>query len=233
MTVCIGNLHPMDVGSSFRKCFTYMFVHDAMRDERLIEGEISTWCTATHIADGRNEIAAEFLDNWGAEWLFWIDSDMSFQRSIIDDLLAVADPVARPVVGALAFAQRVVRVDHEYNVPVFEQYPTLFDFDKSVESFRPRPGYTAGTLNKVDGTGGAAILVHRSCYERTREIHGDNWYTPIRKGDDEFSEDLSFCFRLMCLHVPMYVHTGIQTKHQKTCYLDESSFVAQSERGEA
>src|SRR5262249_61075496 len=41
------------------------------------------------------------------------------------------------------------------------------------------------------------------------------------------SEDLSMCLRAGALNIPIHVHTGVQTTHQKTLWLAEDDYFGQ------
>jgi hypothetical protein len=54
------------------------------------------------------------------------------------------------------------------------------------------------------------------------------WFDTIRhpKGA-HFSEDLAFCIRLAACGIPLHVHTGIRTTHDKGgVFLDEAHYDA-------
>lgn len=185
----------------------------------------------------RNMAVKTFLAERDGDWLFWIDTDQGFAADTVDRLLAAADPVARPVVGALAFSLREMDPDGVGGWRT-RATPTVFDWaqikimdddDRQVgeqQGFRVRWDYPANTVTRVAGTGSACILVHRSAFERVAEKYGPVWYDsfPNISTGDLVSEDLSFCIRLGTLDVPVHVHTGVQTTHQKTIWLAEGDY---------
>ena len=79
---------------------------------------------------------------------------------------------------------------------------------------------------EVSATGGAIVLIHRTVIEDIRTQFGDVWYDPITHPSGViFSEDLSFCIRVAALDLPLYVHTGVKTTHDKDgVFLDEEFF---------
>ncbi len=69
----------------------------------------------------------------------------------------------------------------------------------------------ANKLYRVDGTGAACLLIHRSALEMVKS----DWFSTV--GD--LGEDLSFCRRLADHDIPVYVHTGIKASHHKSVWL--------------
>lgn len=179
------------------------------------------------LVEGRNMAVAHFLDNTEAEWLFFVDTDMGFQADAMERLLLAADPVKRPVVGGLCFAMKHMGSDGRggFNVlPV----PTLFMFaqnEKQGMGFANRFIYPPNSMLQVAGTGAAFLLMHRSALERMRKIYDDSWFNFVQYGDGvQVSEDLSFCWRLAEMSVPVFVHTGIQITHHKEMWLSEADY---------
>jgi hypothetical protein len=178
---------------------------------------------------------ADFLRTEGAEWLWWVDTDMGFAADTIDRLLEAADPVERPVVGALCFAQREAEDDGVGGYrPI--AWPTVMDwtFVENQGGFQVRWDYPRNTLTRVHGTGSACILIHRSVFERVRAAYVEesgnpnwgSWYTRVTNPTtgELVGEDLSFCARLMRLEIPVHVHTGVQTTHRKNIWLQEEDY---------
>ena len=76
-----------------------------MSGERFLAGFAAGRAGPLQLIDGRNKVCKAALES-DAEWLWMIDTDMGFKPDTVAHLLAVADPVERPVVGALAFSLR-------------------------------------------------------------------------------------------------------------------------------
>lgn len=198
----------------------------------LVGGYIAMRCGSDGLVEARNKTARHFLDDGKADWLFWVDTDMGFEPDIIDRLLDAADPQARPVVGALAFSQRELGDDGAGGWRC-SATPTVFDWAKIAgengqeqQGFAVRWDYPANTLMQVGGTGMAAILIHRSVFERIEQAHGRVWYdrVPNTTTGQIVSEDLSFCLRAGALSIPIHVHTGVRTTHHKSMWLGEEDY---------
>lgn len=178
------------------------------------------------LPDARNKAVEEFLQR-DSEWLFWVDTDMGFPADIVDRLLAAADPKERPIVGALCFTQRETEADGVGGWRCTAT-PTVFDWQHEGEKqgFAVRWDYAQDTVVRCGGTGSAAVLIHRSVFERVFDKYGRTWYdrsfNPTMK--QLTSEDLSFCMRAIALGIPVHVHTGVKTTHQKTVWLSEEDY---------
>lgn len=230
-TVAVGYLDSGVWSAAFGQSLIRMYIADSFGKQRIMRGrELRNLCHAGGLVDGRNKVAASFLDDTECEWLLWLDSDMSFDADLADRLVDAADPETRPVVGALCFALRRKDRDErfaEHNAIV----PTMYNFVETDEvvGWASILHYEPDALMRVAGTGSAAILIHRRALTTVRERAGDHWYDPVEhpKGA-RFSEDLSFCVRLAAAGLPIHVHTGIQTAHDKGgIFLDETTYLAQ------
>lgn len=228
--VSIGLIHPGEVKATFFARFVELMLHDLATDRRLFSHD-KMWLHGQYgaggIVQGRNDIARAMCDTSSAEWLLFIDTDMGFDADMADRLIESADPVDRPVVGALCFAQKNDGTK-PHGARWFRTMPTLFKFVRFEDQMGVSPifDYDRDALVKCDATGAAALLIHRSVLEEMRERFGDEWFTPIRpEGGTVFSEDISFCARLVGMGVPLYVNTGIRTTHDKGgIFLDEEQY---------
>src|SRR5215469_17573601 len=94
--VVIGYVH----GGTVRAEFCASLVSIAMEGKTPLEA-VLTLESGPNISTGRNKLCDRFLRDYSAPWLFMADTDMVLQGSAVDELIAAADPVTRPVVGAL------------------------------------------------------------------------------------------------------------------------------------
>jgi hypothetical protein len=86
-----------------------MLLGDLIGAQRIVShdhGQLALHTSSAGIVDGRNTLAAFMCDQSEAEWLLMVDSDMGFSGDTLEQLIAVADPTERPVVGALCFGHR-------------------------------------------------------------------------------------------------------------------------------
>src|SRR5690606_26137753 len=123
----------------------------------------------------------------------------------VSRLVASADPVARPVMGALAFALRRTGPGETGTYSqVYDIIPTLHQYVELGDEVGclPITDYPRDQVTRVAGTGAACLLIHRTVLHRIRRKHGDVWFDPVvhstgdRGKPRRFSEDLSFCVRV-------------------------------------
>lgn len=228
--VVVAYVHSNDVGINFHHSMFKMWEHLLRQDDPLLAGWLPMRYGTGGLVEARNRIAASFLET-GHEWLLSMDTDMGFAPDTLNRLVAAADPVARPVVGALCFINSEVRSDGMGGVVTVPKPSVFFwgttpdhvDGTNGGTGFLPMIQYPADTVVECSGTGAACILVHRSVFEAIHAKWGHNYYGLIAnpEGGQAFSEDFSFCIRCAEFGIPVHVHTGIKTTHMKTIFLQE------------
>jgi hypothetical protein len=232
-------------GQEWAACFGLSWTDLMLRDQavsnRMIRegGQYVRKVSGTMgVASARSEIARYFLDHTDAEWLFMVDSDMGFAADTVDRLVESAERNSVPVIGALAFAQKLdpdVRQGDLYAAR-FRIQPTLYAYlerPNGEAGFRSITKYRRDAFQKVAGTGAACILIHREALEAV----GQDPFMPItdpKAGGNgtprTFSEDLSFCIRVQAAGLEMGVDTAVKTTHYKGgIFLDETAFAMQQE----
>jgi hypothetical protein len=222
--VQVAYLHSSRVSHSWHVSMMGMLMHDLISQQRIVgtNGPIMKNSNSGALVQDRNWCAAQFLDNTPHEWLLFVDTDMGFANDALDQLLAVADPVDRPVVGALCFVLEDVAVDGMGGRRT-RPSPTLYQLAKKPDGevvMVTRKHYQPNTVTPVAGTGAAFLLIHRSVLEKLRAEWGDRWFDEIRtERDERVGEDLAFCGRLGAAGIPIHVHTGVRTTHHKDIWV--------------
>lgn len=238
-TVCIATPHLDHSGWNYTESLVRMFAYDKARGNHLLhEGGLLNngafapiWGRSTELSHARNTGAAAFLST-EADWLLWIDSDMGFPKNTVEELLAVADPETAPIVGGLCFIEGDYGHDERGGLRS-SLAPTLYDWCW-VEPSNGMPGaykmvtrheWPDNQVTRVGATGTGLLLTHRSVYEKmarwlTEQGAPPNiWFERIPGPDGELcGEDVSFCLRAHQLDLPVLVHTGVITSHQKTIW---------------
>lgn len=216
-------VHGVDVAYSWHASLMNMLLYDVANNARLANGGyVGVRYGTGGISEARNKAAAQFLTT-DHPWMFWIDTDMGFEPDTVDRLLDAADPVERPVVGGLCFAQRELMLDSMGGFVTIPQ-PTIYDWreaDSGEAGFVPRMTYERNQLVRAAGTGSACLLIHRSVLER---LPAGEWYQPLWNGRQILSEDLSFCVRLAQADIPLWVDTRVKTTHLKPTWVGEATF---------
>lgn len=226
-SVCLSYVHPNEVAHSWHQSVLNLMAWDIGHDQRVMRGGfLAMRCGTDGLVAARNRVAEQFLAG-DAEWLFVVDTDMGFAPDTVDRLIAAADPVERPIVGALAFAQREVEVD---GLGGYRCQPrvTILDYIDGPHGgqFAGRTTWQANTLTRCAATGMACIVIHRSVVQAIHDQHG-TWFDRIPAADGGLlGEDVSFCVRAGAAGFPVYVHTGVRTTHLKQLWLSEQDYLA-------
>lgn len=245
-TAVVGYLDDGTWSACFGLSYRDLLLHDAMSSQRIVrEGgiELRAITGTGGIVGSRNQVARDFLDSTDGEWLFTVDTDMGFAPDTVDRLVATAEAGGVPVVGGLCFAMKRRQDRGDFYAERFRIQPTLFEWLQLPDEvgFRPILDYKRDAVMQVAGTGAACVLIHRSALVAVREKYGDAWYDPVTHptGDPggrprTFSEDLSFCFRLAAVDLPVHVDTSVKTCHDKGgVFLDEALYDQQETRSNA
>jgi hypothetical protein len=227
--VTVAYVNRDNVGYAWHHSMVELLGWDIANAGRVMAGGyIAVRCGTDGLVEARNRAVEDFLaEHAQADWLFWVDTDMGVPADAVDRLLAAADPVERPIVGALCFAQRETGPDGIGGWRT-EATPTVYDWlhvgDR--QGFAVRWDYPRDAVVRCAGTGSACLLVHRSVYERMFARYGRSWYDRAYNPSMEqlTGEDLSFCMRAGALGIGVHVHTGVRTSHQKTVWLSEADY---------
>lgn len=195
-------------------------------DKTRVEGYINLQ-SGPRIAEARSLIVENFLNSpqyAAADWLWMVDSDMVFEADTLERLIEAADPVDRPLMGALCFAG--------YSPETM--YPTIYSMVPENETWALEKvhEYPRDALLKVGATGAAMLLAHRSVLLRMYQafhtlpngkINSYPWFVEghVDHEGRQLGEDIAFCIRAQGLGIPVHIHTGIKIGHRKNIILDE------------
>lgn len=180
--------------------------------ERHLVGHIRR--SGLYIEDNRNGLALTFLENYApAEWLLMIDSDISFEPDLIEQMLAAAGEDRYVVAG---------------NVPLGQDQTCAY-------YALPQPGVFALTARlpeakvfEADAAATAIMLIHRKVLEAIREAEGECWFYRHKVEVEHtngyrwrkwlnLGEDISFCLRARSAGFKVWVARGlVGVKHWKT-----------------
>jgi hypothetical protein len=229
--VAVAYVNSNEVTYSWHHSMIELIGWDLANHARVVQGGYIAMRAGTNgLVEARNLAVKQFLNEGKADWLFWIDTDMGFAPDTVDRLFAVADPAHRPVVGGLCFTQQETTSDDMGGWHTAAS-PTVFDWTTAgdEQGFAARTDYPRDSLVRCSGTGSACVLIHRSAFEKVATNFGPVWYDrlPNPSMGRLFGEDLSFCVRLGALDIPVFVHTGVKTTHQKLQWVGEAVYVAQ------
>lgn len=226
--VTLAYVHEHQVSFSWHLSMMRLIGYDAANGGNIANGGwIGMRCGTDGLPEARNNAVKAFLSETTADWLFWIDTDMGFPADTVERLLDAADPVERPVVGALCFTQQEVEGD-DFGGYRVRAVPTVYDWANldGQKGWLPRFRFTPNAVTRVGGTGSACILIHRGVFEQIEVAQGPTWYNRVPNATNGrlIGEDLSFCLRCGALNIPIYVHTGVPTTHFKRIWLGEGEY---------
>lgn len=216
-TVAVGYLYGSDVAAGFANSLAAMLWFQA---RGTLVTEVFSEPSGVNVSHGRNELCRQLLAS-DCDWLLMLDADMTFRPDLPDALVAAADPVSAPIVGALAFG-----IDDGV------LFPTLYDLvdDDGALRWVRYNDFPPDTLWRVGGTGAAALLIHRRALEAIAAA-GFNpvwpWFQETAVSGQRVGEDLTFSLRAAACEIPVHVHTGIAVGHQKAHVLTVDQFRAQ------
>lgn len=209
----IGYCHSKDVAAEFCASLYAMGQEAKTPIDALL-----TYRSGPNISTARNLIVADFLNRQGAPpWLLMVDTDMVFAGDALDRLVAAADPVKRPLLGALCFSQNGAA----------DPYPVMYELGKADNGSLAFTRYTTwpqDTCQRVSATGAAFLLMHRDALKRIEKVSNDPaapWFRESAIGAplSLMGEDMTFCLRAAAADIPVHVHTGVQVGHMKPVML--------------
>jgi len=230
--VVVGYLHPGTVHAAFMESVLDLLVYDTAFHQRIVNGggRLATQAGA-NLSGPRNGLVKRFLEYGKADWLWMVDSDMTFRPDTVERLLEHADPETAPIVGGLCFG-----FDDKGEIQ-----PTLFGLmgDESSPQVIRYHEWPPESMFQVAATGAACLLIHKSVFERMRDIEiptrggrrGFNdafpWFQELEHDGQPVSEDIAFCWRAGLAGIPLFVNTAVQLGHIKDRELTMDAYLAQ------
>jgi GT2 family glycosyltransferase len=203
----IGYVRPALVYGEFAESLLSIAMEGATPLDAVLRYE-----SGPNISTPRNLVVDEFLRSYEAPWLLMCDTDMVFTGDALDRLIAVADPVERPLVGALC-----------YSPAAGEVRPTMYELTQKPSGelgFAHRETWPENTCVRVSATGTGFLLMHRDALTAVEKATGDAaapWFreSPVGAPLSLMGEDMTFCLRAAAAGIPVHVHTGVQVGHMK------------------
>lgn len=230
--VVVGYLSPTMRHAAFCEALLDLIVYDVAFHKRIVNGggRISIQAGA-NLAGPRNSLVRRFLEYGKADWMLMLDTDMTFQPDLVEKLLEFADPEKAPIVGGLCFG-----FDDKGEIQ-----PTLFGLvgDEANPQVIRYHEWPPESMFQVAATGAACLLIHKSVFERIRDVKlpsrngktGFNdafpWFQETEHDGGPVSEDITFCWRAYQADIPVFVNTGVQLGHIKDRELTMDAYLAQ------
>lgn len=176
-----------------------------------------------NISKARNELVRAFLDGTDDEWLWMLDTDLVLPIDALQQLLAAADPLERPIVSGLYYAME----GWGETLPpgMIGLRPLIFDLHPELV-FTTRRAFRHGDVLQVGGAPTGCLLVHRSVYEKLDNQGPYPWFYEQVLMDKWVSEDLTFCLRANAAGIPVHIATGVMCQHIKPTRLSSAMYAA-------
>lgn len=226
-TVAIGFCHaPNTITGEWRNSYTQLLQRDAYTYRRIVAEHYNV-TGGTGIPRSRCTIVKEFLEaEHQADWLFFIDTDASFDSDVLDVLLDAADEKDRPIMGGLAFKINYLQ-PNAVGARGFYLEPTIYRYQDG--KYLTMLKYPIDSIVQVSATGCHCLLIHRSVLADPRWLednHPHPWFRMFFRDGYENSEDFFFCEKAIELGYPIFVSTKAKTGHVKSIVLDEDLYLA-------
>lgn len=143
----------------------------------------------------------------GAEYLFFLDSDVILPSDAIVKLIAHNQDI-------------ISGVYHVRHNPIT---PAMWKESSSPGAYNPIVGYNEGSIIDVDAVGMGCCLIHKRVFDKLSEPYF-KWSMDSRQKNG-VSEDFYFCEQARKAGFHIYVDTGIQCTHIATANVTKSGLV--------
>lgn len=162
-----------------------------------------------YLDSGRNKLVADFMaDDELGDWLLFVDDDIEFSPSDIEELFAVAHHEHAPVVSgvyvsALPEGRRVIAFRRDENMC---HVPLELD---EVQGDGVLP---------IDSAGAGFMAISRPLLQRMLDLHGapDPWFCEPIMYQRQHGEDLGFFMRVRDMGVQPLLACSVKVGHIKT-----------------
>lgn len=206
MTVAAGFVHPGTLSTGFVLSLRATAGVAEWLDQR----------SGPNVARARNILVERFLATTH-EWLWMVDTDMTWSPDALDRLM----DDGKDVVGGLCFGVGEGRL-----IPTIFDTITLAGEDVIVRV----ESYPRDRLVSCAATGAAFLLIHRSVLEAVRDREFSAafpWFQETERDGYPVGEDVTFCLRAgECGH-RVHVDTRVKVGHVKAVTVTEATFDAQ------
>ena len=160
----------------------------------------------------------------GFEYILWLDSDTTFQRDTLVNMLECVEKNHLDYLAALMFTRAMPCEPIFYKQVIWERDPaTGLVTDHGAEKYFD---YPKDRVFSIGGSGMGCVLMKTSILKECAEFFGMSPFEPM----PFIGEDLSLCWRLGKLGVRMYCDSRIKTGHVGSFVFDENTFMECKER---
>lgn len=174
----------------------------------------------TLLHDTRNSFAGEAIRD-GYDRVLWVDDDMRFSPDLMERMAEDMDG-GREYVAGLAF-KRVYPTS-----PVI--YSAFTDIPEAPGLYRPEPmlDYPHDSVFEIAASGFGCVMTSTALLKRVWDKYGPPFAYHANLG-----EDLSFCWRVKQMGIPMYCDSRIKVGHMGMVVFDETLYMEQQKGRDA
>lgn len=221
MKLTAGTIHGEKVDGWFFGPWTDLHENPIVREKIDLTAPVDVRA-GPDLAFARGRMVGKFLEGDG-DALLMLDSDMWFTVATIIEMwdvyqqMVAQDPKAC-ILGGLAFILGGPRVDPRHMQPTM----WLDDPERGAPFMAQVLAYPRDQMARVNGTGGACLMVGRQCLE---ELQPNPFAIYGLPDGDRLGEDLSFCRRAGDAGYSIFVHTALKFEHAKTVLVGEEDYL--------
>ena len=165
----------------------------------------------------RKQLALKAIDE-GFEYIFWLDSDMTFQKETLMRMLECVEKNNIDYLSALMFTRSMPCEPIFYKRVVWKQDPeTGVVTDHGAEKYFD---YPKDRVFPIGGSSMGCVLMKTDIVKKCAESFCMSPFEPM----PFIGEDLSFCWRLNRLGIKMYCDSRIKVGHIGSWVFDENTF---------
>jgi hypothetical protein len=161
-----------------------------------------------YVPAARQEIALRFLNTeaW-AEWLMFVDSDISWKLQDAYALFDSAEHYHLGGIGSVMMGTVFLLGPHGIHAAGWHEGETAIDWQE-------------GGVQDVFTVGTGFTLYHRDVLQKVQEAHG-TMFAEAWEGQRFYGEDVAFSYRARDVGARMFVNCDIRIGHVKRVMLDE------------
>lgn len=157
------------------------------------------------IYDSRNHLVQQAV-SWGADYMMWFDSDMTFPQDVIERLLKHME---NSDIACGIYFRRVA----PFEPVIYKRVDAQGDSEKYND-------YPKDSTFNVEGMGFGCVMVKTSVFLDMVLNQGGGWFTPF----ENYGEDLAFCLRAKRLGYKMICDSTIKCGHVGHMVVSEASY---------